>query len=431
MQFKLNIQSAILNFLLATLLSTLFSCESKKAEQSNVEAESQVEPSDKNQVTSHDAEELTLSLTQYQAVKIETGLVEMRNLNSVVKANGYTSVPPQNNANASSLIGGIIQDIYILEGTYVNKGKVLASIKNLEVIAMQEDYKTANANIEYLELEYQRQKTLSDENVSAKKIFQEVKSKLAVERAKAQAAKSKLDALHVNPNSNSAQIPILAPISGYIGKIHINKGGYAEVGKALFEIVDNSQMHLDLNVYEKDLFKIKEGQTVDVVLTNQQNKSIKATIFGINKSFSNESKTVAVHSKINSSDVKGLIAGMYVTANINISDAFVQALPKEAVVKDGEKYFIFQEIGIDERVVEEEGEHQHINNDAHTHGKDGKVQKKEKIVRFKSIEVIPGTTDLGYTEISIIDELPSDAKIVTQGAFYLLSSKIGGGDHEH
>jgi cobalt-zinc-cadmium efflux system membrane fusion protein len=89
-----------------------------------------------------------------------------------------------------------------LEGTYVTKGKVLASIKNLDIIEMQEDYKTSMASIEFLELEYQRQKTLTDENVNAKKTFQEVKSKLSIERAKAQGAKSKLEALHVNTNSN-------------------------------------------------------------------------------------------------------------------------------------------------------------------------------------------------------------------------------------
>ena len=65
----------------------------------------------------------------------------------------------------------------------------MATIQNLEVTEMQEDYNSAIANIEYLQLEYNRQKTLSDENVNPRKTFQEVKSKLAVERARAQAAK--------------------------------------------------------------------------------------------------------------------------------------------------------------------------------------------------------------------------------------------------
>ena len=422
MNNKILNTSGLFIFIISLLL--LISCGNRKSDPTT-------EATPKEEAHEEHAEgEVALTLEQYKAVQIETGSIEMRNLSTVVKANGYTSVPPQNSASVSILMGGVIQDIYVLEGTFVTKGKVLASIKNLDIIEMQEDYKTATASIEYLELEYQRQKTLTDENVNAKKIFQEVKSKLNIERAKAQGAKSKLEALHVGTNSNGGTIPVLAPISGYVGKIYINKGAYAEIGKPIFDIVDNSQMHLDLNVYEKDLFIIKEGQIVDVVLTNQHNTSIKAKIFGINKSFSNESKTVAVHSRILNNNLNTLIAGMYVSANINVNDSYVQAVPNEAVVKDGEKYFIYIEEGEEEREVEEEGEHEH--SDAkHEHTEDGKVTKKEKVIAFKPIEVVPGTTDLGYTEISLMQELPEGAKIVTKGAFYLFSASKGGGTHDH
>jgi cobalt-zinc-cadmium efflux system membrane fusion protein len=278
-----------------------------------------------------------------------------------------------------------------------------------------------------LQLEYNRQKTLSDENVNPRKVFQEVKSKLAVEKAKAQAAKTKLQALNVSPNSNSSLVPIVSPISGYVGKISVSKGAFAETGIPLFEVVDNSQMHLDLNVYEKDLGTISIGQEVDFVLTNQSNKSIKGKIFGINKSFSNESKTVAVHAKINPGDAKDLISGMYVSANININNATVLALPKDAIVKNGDKYFVFiQEAAHEEpksnqqKAIGKEEEH------AHEEG-----EKAHDEVHFTAIEVIPGTTDLGFTEVKFITAIPAHAKIVTKGAFYLLSAMVGGGDHVH
>lgn len=383
-----------LRFFLALFAVILTSCNEKKAEETHEEEKSQTEA--------------TLTETQYKTVGIETGFVENRNLNKIIKANGYTTVPPQNSAEVSTLIGGTVKDIYVLEGTFVNKGKVLATIQNLEVIEMQEDYHSATANVEYLQLEYNRQKTLSDENVNPRKTFQEVKAKLAAERARAQAAKNKLEALHVGTKGSSSLVPIVAPISGYVGKISIAKGAFAQTGVSLFEVVDNSQMHLDLNVYEKDLGSISIGQVIDFVLTNQSNKSIKGKIFGINKSFSNESKTVAVHAKIDPADAKDLISGMYVSANINIVNATVPALPKDAVVRNADKYFVF--------VQEEEHKNE---------------KTKEKEIHFKAIEVIPGTTDLGFTEVKFVDRIESDAKIVTKGAFYLLSAMKGGGEHEH
>ncbi|OIV41100.1 efflux RND transporter periplasmic adaptor subunit [Flavobacterium johnsoniae] len=391
---KISQRKAAFSLMLIAYSLVLTSCNEKKAEETHEEEKSQTE--------------VALTESQYKTVGIETGFVEDRNLNKIIKANGYTTVPPQNSAEVSTLIGGTVKDIHVLEGTYVNKGKVLATIQNLEVIEMQEDYHSAAANVEFLQLEYNRQKTLSDENVNPRKTFQEVKAKLAAERARAQAAKNKLEALHVSTKGSTSLVPIVAPISGYVGKINIAKGAFAQTGVSLFEVVDNSQMHLDLNVYEKDLGSISIGQVIDFVLTNQSNKSIKGKIFGINKSFSNESKTVAVHAKIDPADAKDLIPGMYVSANINITNATVPALPKDAVVRNADKYFVF--------VQEEE----------HTNEK-----TKEKEIHFKAVEVIPGTTDLGFTEVKFVDKIDAGEKIVTKGAFYLLSAMKGGGEHEH
>ncbi|GEC72138.1 membrane fusion protein, cobalt-zinc-cadmium efflux system [Flavobacterium flevense] len=404
-------------FILFSILFTLNSCADKKTEEAGHEEEKS-------------ENEVALTAVQFKTVGIETGALENRNLNLVIKANGYTTVPPQNMANISTLIGGTVKDILVLEGTYVNKGKVLATIKNLEVVEMQEDYNSAIANIEYLQLEYNRQKTLSDEEVNPRKVLQEVKAKLAVERARAQAAKNKLQALNMT-TSGSSLVPIVSPISGYVGKISIAKGAFAETGVTLFEVVDNSQMHLDLNVYEKDLGTISVGQTIDFILTNQGNKSIKGKIFGINKSFSNESKTVAVHAKINPADSKDLISGMYVSANINIKNATVPALPKDAVVKNGDKYFVYIQEEHEEKATAKKAEaHEHKEGEAHAEEAVG-VEEGYNEIHFKAIEVIPGTTDLGYTEVKFVEAIPTNAKIVIKGAFYLLSAMKGGGEHEH
>ncbi len=403
-----NLGSFFNLFILFSILFSINSCGEKKTEEAHEEEKSETE--------------IALTEAQFKTIGIETGSIEMKNLNTVIKANGYTAVPPQNMANISTLIGGVVKDIYVLEGTYVNKGKVLATIQNLEISEIQEEYNSAIANIEYLQLEYNRQKTLSDENVNPRKVFQEVKSKLAVEKAKAQAAKNKLQALNVSLTGSTSLVPIVSPISGYVGKISITKGAFADTGVTLFEVVDNSQMHLDLNVFEKDLGKISVGQEVDFVLTNQSNKSIKGKIFGINKSFSNESKTVAVHAKINPSDAKDLISGMYVAANINITNQTVQALPKDAIVRNGDKYYIYiQEEHQEEAPKVKEEEHKHKEGQAEGH----------KEIHFKAIEVVPGTTDLGYTEVKLIEEIPANAKIVIKGAFYLLATSKGGGEHEH
>lgn len=403
----LNIRSFKVIFLFVVLLSQISCKEAVKQEK-----EEAPEKEEENKT------EVSLTEDQYKTVGVATGLVEERNLKSIIKATGTTTVPPQNSANVATLMSGVVQEIYVLEGTFVKKGTVLATLKNLEITEIQEDYKSATASIEYLQLEYDRQKILTDENIAARKTFQEVKAKLNMEKARAQAAKIKLETLHVSPNSKNGSFPIISPLTGYVGKISVTKGAFADTGLTLFEVIDNSQMHLDLNVYEKDMHTIFIGQEVDFVLTNQSNKSIKGKIFGINKSFSNSSKTVAVHAKIDPKDSKGLISGMFVSANIDIDKAKVKALPKEAIIRNGDKYYVFMK---EDEVHQEEKEH----------GKEEHEKEESKEIHFKLIEVVVGTTDMGYTEVKFINSVPENTLFVTKGAFYLQSALTGGGEHSH
>ena len=91
-------------------------------------------------------------------------------------------------------------------------------------------------------------------------------------------------------------------------------------------------MPVDLLVYEKDLFKIKIGQTIRFVLTNRSNQEITGKVFSTGQAFKNETKSVAVHADINNSKAS-LISGMYVGALIDIGKNDVNTLPMDAVVK--------------------------------------------------------------------------------------------------
>lgn len=64
-------------------------------------------------------------------------------------------------------------------------------------------------------------------------------------------------------------VSIKSPIDGSVSNMMVNMGSYTEANNPVAEIVDNSQMHLDLYVYEKDLSKLKVGQTIHFTLTNK------------------------------------------------------------------------------------------------------------------------------------------------------------------
>jgi len=371
--------------------------------------------------------EVELNEAQYNAAGVELGTFSMKNLSDVVNANGYTKLPPQNQADVSVHLTGIVKSINIIEGQSVKKGQVLATIESPEFAKLQEAYLTSKSNLEFLTLEYDRQKTLSDENVNSKKVFQKTKSEFEVEKARFSSLKQQLAVLNLNAGNNTSSImPIVAPISGFITEINIKIGSNAEVGKPLLSIVDNSQLHVDLLVYEKDLQKVKPGQNIRFVLTNQDNTEINGKVFNVGKAFENETKSVAVHADI-SNKSQTLIPGMYVNALIDVGARNVQALPVDAVVKaDGREFIFILEEGHEEESHDEKEGLSHEDGDGDAH--------EGKTFHFQRIEVKTGTSQLGFVQVSVLHKIEENAKIVLKGAYYIQSHLVkneGGGGHSH
>ena len=293
-----------------------------------------------------------LSADQFKKVGIELGTIEQRNLKSVVKASGYLDVPPQNKADVSTFIGAMVKSILVLEGSFVRKGQTLAILEHPDFIKLQQEYISEKSNFSYLEKDYQRQKELADQNAGTGKIFQKAETDYITSKAKLKALEEELKMLSVNLSSLekgnlSPAITLVAPIDGYIGHVNINIGTYAEPNKTLFGIVDNTKIHCDLLVYEKDLFKVKVGQKVNFVLTNlpehqdeHDSKNISGEIFSINKSFENDTKALTVHATIEN-EKHELIPGMYVNALIDIGEQTTSAVPSEAIVKSAGKEYIY------------------------------------------------------------------------------------------
>ncbi|HAK79172.1 MAG TPA: efflux RND transporter periplasmic adaptor subunit, partial [Runella sp.] len=348
MKFNIkNIFSVSTAFALCFLL--LSSCD-KKAETTQAEEH-------------HDDAKNVVELTpaQVKAAQIVFGNFEKKNLSEVITTNGYTQLPPQNQADVSAFMGGIVKTIAVIDGQYVKKGQSLATFQSmefnnlrLEKAKLTEELQQAKVNKEFLDLDFARQKELSDENVTAKKTFQKVSSELDLVNNKIKITQQQIEILEQNlllsGNGNSTTIVITAPISGYITAVNVKIGSNVSANTSLFSIVDNSEMYVELLVYEKDLFKIKVGQNLRFVLTNQGNKEIVGKIFSIGKAFQKETKSVAVRANINNLNI-GLIPGMYVNALIDIGNSDVNTLPVEAIVKAEGKEFIF--------INEAEEEHEH------------------------------------------------------------------------
>ena len=111
-------------------------------------------------------EEVHLLQKQMDVMSIELGHFQFMDLTTTIRANGQLELPPQNIASISSILGGRVERIDVLEGDYVNKGEVIAYLSNPEFIDLQREFLSAKSNFSVLEIDYQRKKELLKDAVN-------------------------------------------------------------------------------------------------------------------------------------------------------------------------------------------------------------------------------------------------------------------------
>ena len=362
----------------------------------NKKEENKVDPVSNDSVAVKD--EIVLTAEQYKVAEVKTGKVEQRNLSTLIKVNGLLDVPPQNAVSVSAPMGGYVKSSGLLPGQPVRKGQIVAVIENVQFIDIQQDYLESKSRLEFLALEYKRQQELRNEDINSAKTFQQVASDYKMIQAKVNALEQKLALIGLNKSTVTAgrisrTTNLYAPISGFVTASNVNMGKYVTPSDVLFELSDKSDMHLALNVFEKDVRKIRVGLRIRFALSNETEYNRLAKVYLIGKATS-EDGTIPVHCHLSSSTDPSLLPGMYVKALIEIRTDNVNALPIEAVVEsDGKNYIFVQK-----------------------HTAQGQVT-------FKMIPVIKGNEEGGYVAIIFPEAFDvSSATIAVKGAYSILSA---------
>lgn len=287
---------------------------------------------------------VTLTDAQLKNAALEVGKPQMREIQSVIKVSGKIDVPPQNMVSVSFPLGGYLKSTKLLPGMHINKGDVIAVMEDQQYIQLQQDYLTAKARQEYLEAEYQRQQELNKSKASSDKVYQQAMAEYKSNRILISSLKQKLQLIGINADklneSNiSKSVSVHSSIDGFVSAVDVNIGKYVTPSDVLFELVNPTDIHLALTVYEKDISKLYIGQKVLAFTNNNPDKKYPCEVILIGKDVSNE-RAVQVHCHFDAYD-KTLVPGMYMNAELELQKENVLAVPEDAVVRYNNKQYIF------------------------------------------------------------------------------------------
>lgn len=360
----------------------------------------------------HAESSLELTAEQMNNVGVELGTISRQNLSDVIKVNGELDVHSQHIATVSAFTDGIVTQMRVALNAYVNKGAVVAVLRKPDLIDLQQQYLEGKNQLVYAEQEYQRYKDLKEANATATKNFQKAESELRSLQTNLKAWEAKLRQMQINPATLTADnlttsIVLTAPISGTVTRLNANVGAALSVGTSVADIVDFSKIHTDFFVFEKDVQKVKVGQKISFNFPSNPQQVYHATIKGMDKALDPEKKALRIHADIDRTGAVpsgGFTDGTYVEGRIELSGKGVDALPKDALVKDGTQDFIL--------VVEE--------------------KEASGNIRFKKVPVTVGAMNDAFVEVKPLETLPAGTQVVLKGAFFVAAQgKVGEDGHGH
>lgn len=282
---------------------------------------------------------------QFTSSAMEINSLIEQDFNVTVRANGKIDVPPQNRAKVNTFLGGYVKSTQLMVGDKVSKGQALLTLENSEYIDIQKDYLEVAEQINYLKSEYDRQKTLLDEKITSQKSYLKAESDYRRTKGMYQGLKEKLVLLNINPiqverGNFTSTITVYAPISGDITVMNATIGMYMAPADVILEIVDTKHLQVDLAVFEKDILQVKTGQTIQFKVPEASTETFQANIVLVGQSIESSDRTINVYGVLDTKVKHSLLVGMFVEADIIVNSKIGMAVPKDALITEGESTFL-------------------------------------------------------------------------------------------
>lgn len=287
---------------------------------------------------------VVLDSMQMKNAGVETAFPQERDLPTTLRLNGTVDVPPQNLVSISFPMGGYLRTTPLLPGYPVRRGEAIAVMEDQSFVQLQQEYLTTRAKLDFLATDLQRQKELSDADATSKKSYQQVLSDYKTQEAMLRATAERLRLIHIDPEklsvgNISAQTRIYSPIDGYVSKVNVNVGKYVNPSDVLFELVNPTDIHAAMTVFEKDITLFRKGMRGKVALLDQPEKTYDVETILVTRNV-NDSRTGVIHCHFEGAH-RELLPGMFLSGVFELESRKAPAVPEDAVVNYMGRTYVF------------------------------------------------------------------------------------------
>lgn len=306
---------------------------------------------------------------------------------------GQVETDPRRIALVSSRIAGRIERMTAVEGDHVAQGAAVAYLYSSEFLVAQSDLQQAVRRAAVL--------AGTPDSTGAHALVDAARRRLRLIGV----TDSEIERV-ARGGEPAASLTLRAPIAGSVMTRHVLPGAAVEPGAPVFTIADLSVIDVVAEVPERALPLVKLGQRATVGIAAFPEMRATGEVERLKDALNPETRTVqAVIHVANGS--RRLRPGMFASVRLSVSTrtalatgvrgavpASVVTIPESAIVTDGERRFVFVEIGV--RTYE------------------------QREVRTTPLAP-PGSSTQRLMSVVVLDGLRAGERVVVRGAFTLKS----------
>lgn len=263
--------------------------------------------------------------TPERVVTVETAPAVQRDWQVVARAVG--SLVADEQATIRNEVAGFVRRIESDEGDRVHEGDILLRLDD-EKLSLEA--RRAEARYEEMQATLARRRPLFEQKLISEAELIEAEANYKYAEAELNLARRRL-----------ADATVRAPIEGILGRRHVSRGDYAEVGARLFELVKMDRLKLDFDLPVHYLALLRPGQQVRVRTPAYPDRAFSGDIYFVDPVVSSETRTIRVRALVDNEDI-ALRPNLFVTVEVDVvtkADALV--VPEESVISGLGGYWVF------------------------------------------------------------------------------------------
>src|SRR6185312_11281342 len=280
------------------------------------------------------------TIPQEQMAHVQVVTVEPTTIRRTLRLTGAVAYNAFNTTPVITQVGGPVSRILVVPGQHVRAGQPMLEVRSPDYSQLLNTYIKAREAFRVADKNYARAQDLYQHQAIAERELLQAESDRNQAQADLNASEQSMKILGIkNPEdvtkaAASAEIPVIAPISGEVVERMVSPGQVMQAGQTqAFTISDMSTVWVLANVYQADLAYIKKGDDV-IVQTDAYPQSFHGRISYVSPALDPNTRTLQARIVVDNPGEK-LKKDMYCTVTVTAGTlAHAIAVPDASILRD-------------------------------------------------------------------------------------------------